>query len=115
MTFDLNKPYRTLGGHEAKVLGTMPDGRLCGWVKIDTGNVYSVDWNTSGALGDRQTHSLDLVNIPETRTVRVWMNVYPNNLGTPYPARGEAELFKRSDRIACIERDITFTVGEGLE
>ena len=58
---------------------------------------------------------LDLVEVREARKVRVWMNVYPNGVGSWYDSRERANAYALASRIACIERELEYYVGEGLE
>lgn len=59
--------------------------------------------------------------VGEKRTVKVWFNVYAakknaegENVAEFIGFRKKRETLDGSDRIACIEREITFEVGEGL-
>jgi len=114
---DLTKPYRTREGYEAAgMIG--PDGRLYGWRKESLGMVAPSVWNADGShIGFPDAHSL--VNVPEKRTVKVWINIYGD--GDKHDGvlwrrdREQADSGAMVGRIACIEREITFTVGEGLE
>lgn len=120
MTLDLTKAYTTRDGREAKVLGTMPDGRLCGWVAAEIPGVYvSAHWAPNGQYG-LEDSGMNLVNVPEKRTVTVWINIGDGDVSSYaiYGSREEADAMSTySDvrRIACIEREITFDVDEGLE
>ena len=53
---------------------------------------------------------------PRTVTRKVWINVYSERWSpsTVYPTKAEADSMATSERIACIEREITFAEGEGL-
>ena len=124
MIFDISKPYRTRDGAEAWAVRsprTMGNGEVfVGWFMRDDGNCAVGSWHQNGFYRSGcEDFGWDLVNVPETRTVKVWLNVYDNDrvgiivahLSRPSANHGAEPL---NNRIACIEREITYTVGEGL-
>lgn len=55
-------------------------------------------------------------NIPETRELDIWINIYPDSLGEVcHSSKEEADRSAVYDRIACIHLRKTYKVGEGLE
>jgi hypothetical protein len=118
MKLDLTKPVTTRDGREAGGWSVGPDGNLFGWANGSDGYTNPAKRYYDGRLlRDKETDS-DLINAPETRSVTVWFNIYERD--SPYamtscqPSREEADKWAQ-DRIACIERSIEFTVGEGLD
>jgi hypothetical protein len=115
---DLSKPYRTRDGREAWAT-VDPNGILVGWIRTQVGigdDREAQLWFSDGrAEYSRLQSSEDLVNIPETITVKVWINMYPVQAGMLYASREAADRYSTPARTACIEREITFTVGEGLD
>jgi hypothetical protein len=117
---DLTKPYRCRNGLEAQAF-PCPDGTLVGWVKERDGAVSHEDWQGDGSYvpGSRELGH-DLINVPQTRTIKVWFNVYSYEddyigFGNVYSTRAAAdEGGIGKDRIACLQRELTFEVGEGL-
>lgn len=115
---DLTKPYRTRNGCEAHVVEG-PDGWLYGYhMGGANGGKSRTWWRPNGAFNPTDDQNeFDLVAVPETRTVKVWMNIYESNAGWfsgAWPSKKEADSNRGGGRIACIEREITYTVGEGL-
>lgn len=119
MSFDISKPYRCRDGRKAKVLGSMPDGRLCGWIMGKGGWYETISWQPDGLLSGGILLGFDPVNVPKIRTVKVWANIYPAGNGAQVFGFGSAaerdSAAYGSGRIAKIEREITSTVGEGLD
>lgn len=72
-------------------------------------------------IRDLMTRPMDYVKPPRTGTVKVWINVYEET--KPYDewrctvghlSRMSADSCRGPARIACVEREITYTIGEGL-
>jgi hypothetical protein len=114
MSFDINKPYRTRDGRKAWAFQT-PFNFLIGVIEGCGDQGYSWFSNGGSRHGDDR---LDLVNTPEKRTVKVWINCYDGhgaeNTAYAYPTRERADGMASDNREACIEREITYEVGEGL-
>ena len=116
--FDINKPYTMRWGGKAQAIAG-PDGRLFGWVQIAEESPRPYCWFADGRVIRGRESSDDLINVPEKRTVKVWINVYApgSNDGdhlVPHMSLEDAQDCSAPGRIACIEREITYTVGEGL-
>ena len=58
---------------------------------------------------------LDLIPVPEKRRVKGWLNVYENGVSVSlHKTKPDADFFRSDGRIACLEIDREFSVGEGL-
>lgn len=123
--FDINKPYTTRGGKKAHawVLPKLDDlgYAFVGYFEDADGEISTGTWTPDGRYNaGEKTTSLDLINVPEKRTVKGWLNAYDDHHGMDlsmvHPSKAQADLHSSSfrKRIACIEREITYTVGEGL-
>ena len=118
---DLTKPYRTRDGREAHAVAG-PDGRLYGWAGQPGSGYDAESWRDDGMYWPEEGISnWDLVNVPETRTVKVQLAYRRTSYGRHYwTAYEDPEHMLRENKtspaqtIACIDREITFTVGEGL-
>lgn len=54
-------PFETTkSGHKVTVLGTMPDGRLCGFISLENRTFFSWDWEEDGACSCNEHTSLVL-------------------------------------------------------
>lgn len=123
MSFDINKPYRCRDGRGAWATA-VPSPQCNGLHFIGiAGESHTAGvviwWNSAGrSWSANGPQPSDLVNFPEKRTVKVWINVrdrsHPSDAFKTYVSRGEADHLAPLDRTACIEREITYTVGEGL-
>lgn len=113
-TFDINKPFKTRDGRNVHLYSKNANGPFPIHGVVD-GNYAPYGWRKDGTFTWHQNHPLDLVNMPERRKVKVWINVYPPGLYACHGLREEADNKAAADRIACIEREIEYTVGEGLE
>ena len=114
---DLTKPVQTRDGNRAGAVRAT-NGRLHGYIETANNCSHGYTWEADGKGGGDPSN--DLVNVPEKRTVKVWINIYPDHYDSPFSGfwrtRHEANTMQGNGRrIACIEREITFTVGEGLE
>jgi hypothetical protein len=120
MSFDPDKPCMTKSGLLVRVLCKDARGPLPIVALIDYGGEYECvgQYDTNGSTPYGNT-SVNLINTPEKRTIKVWFNVYRGesvrqSIGTANFSRAEADNCASENRIACIEREITYTVGEGL-
>lgn len=122
--FDINKPCATRGGHKVRDLHVLTSPIYGGDAiigVIEESDPWVTSWTANGQFdAGVDEHRLDLVNVPEKRTVKGWLNVYDDHHGMDlsmvHPSKAQADLHSSSfrKRIACIEREITYTVGEGL-
>lgn len=109
---DLSKKY-TSNGHP--VIGLVQIGdQLGGWRKQEE-LYHAMRWRLDGVSDDNIRHNLK--EYVEPVTVRVWFNVYNDYVpsGRWFLNRNDADKNCTAGRIACIEREITYTPGEGLQ
>lgn len=115
MKFDPTKPVQTSSGYPARIISTDVKGAYSIVALLDgeNGEVPHL-YNSDGKFYTNETYSLDLVNVPEKKTVRRYINLYPDlSLGD---GSNDAETAKkrRGGRpvLACIEIDITTADGK---
>ena len=111
--FDLTQPYQTREGCEAGGFSEGPDGLLYGWIKLDHRHCIPARRNPDGTSFFK-VYLEDLINIPETRTDTFWLNIYPSGVAI-HKSRRDAVRWGDETRLACVEHDITYTIGEGLD
>ena len=114
MPFDVNKPVQTSKGEEAFATQG-PDNLLYGWYRDGT-RICPGRWDVGGNYygGFDRSTGVRLVNVPQRRFVRVWINAYETNGWGVSLSREDADDTATHFRIACIEREIAFEIGEGL-
>lgn len=120
MALDLTKPVQTRRGGkvtiwDASFKRTDSDVPTVYGKEEFEGIAYSRAWRTDGQWREssRGYNFLDLINVPEKRTLDVWVNIYPD--GAAYWAnRDDADTCAVKDRIACVHIVKEYTVGEGL-
>ena len=129
---DISKPHACRNGLPASAIrhpgvgcdhlaiGTYSNDRIRpGLWALNNGGKWAGDDSSHGGC-QQEDHPLDLVNVPEQRSVKVWINVYRERDGLEWfghPCRTRDSAFSSvggAERIACIEREMTFTIGEGL-
>jgi hypothetical protein len=117
---DWDKPVQTRDGRQVRIYARdgQPGQEIHGATK-DGGYWVPRSWNSQGIFdcGDGGVWDChDLVNVPEKRKVKVVINVYPTMAGayTGSNARKNADCYRQSMAIAVVEREIEYTVGEGL-
>ncbi len=116
MDFDPTKPVQLAGGENARIYKTDCGGQYpihgAFW-PAETGHWVMAQWRADGThpSGGR----LRLVNVPEKRRLKGWVNVYKGYIGGHYETKSLANFWAGERRIACVEIDIEYTVGEGLE
>lgn len=123
-TIDWSKPIQTRDGREAKFLhdfgneGTatrqpifVAVKRLSAWehCTCERNGDY---WE---AVVDSHPCDSDLINVPEKRKVKLCMNVYGSGSVLAHLDQACAEFSRSKGCIAYLEREIEYTVGEGLE
>ncbi len=126
MTFDPNKPVACRDGTRARIICTdaKGSGPIVALVTFEWGEAvvqYGMDGSRYASVDQDK---LDLINIPEKRTLRGWVNVYvQRNCGTLseyfrlHETKEAADTWDKGvvgPRIACIEIVREFTAGEGL-
>jgi len=118
MKFDPTKPVQTRDGRPARVICADARG---GWpiialVEVSEGceetSVHREDGSYNSA--DPQSRR-DLINIPEKRTLDIWVDI--NSFGRltwVHDSKGAANAHPRRDLIACVHIIHEYTVGEGM-
>ena len=69
------------------------------------------------ACKNDETFNDYIENIPEERTLDMYINVYPYGPGCTFPTRERADketAYRDANRIACLRIVHKYTVGEGL-
>lgn len=127
--FDPKRLCTTRDGRKAEILPRKLHSKeetLIAIITTENGDEVVHGFYTDGRwLGDIGETVWDLINIPEKRTLRGWVNVLqdPKHVGMVegawFDTRGEADSAAEGDdiglhRIACIEITREFEEGEGL-
>ncbi|MCA3698464.1 MAG: hypothetical protein IOB84_01570 [Brevundimonas sp.] len=126
MTIDWNKPVQIRGTADdpslhVRILCT--DGPCEKYPVVGVfPNGVPARWGLDGRaetrfLAKNDKYQLDLVNAPEhPKMLKLWVNVYPEgNTGELASSRELADRWATPRRIACVEVNITYRPGEGLE
>jgi hypothetical protein len=113
--FDINKPYTTRDGREVRDLvklsrQTSNQTLYVGVAPDHFGASFVHCWMADGRF--HGSSNSDLINVPEKRTVKVWIVIDGNGDVSAYSVRQRFATYSRP--VAQIEREITYTVGEGL-
>lgn len=122
MTISLDKTYRTECGYEVRLL--MVDGG--GSQPVIGAFKHEFIWRAARWCNDGKymvgaKDDYDLVEVKPVHKIKVWINFNRYSqldhvaVGGAYPNWERANAGGCNDRIACIEREIEFTEGEGLE
>lgn len=111
MSFDINKPYRTRDGRDVSV--HQPTG-CCFFVGIIRGDGrHGRTWSLDGTADTGEQHT-DLVNIPERRTIKVWLWLDGDGYVFCDIAEPNQNGLRKSGARALRALDVNFTIGEGL-
>lgn len=112
---DWTKPIQTRDGRKARVICTdaKKSRSVIVLVENSSGGEHVHDYEDNGShySVNSEAHVLDVINVPEKRTWKGWINVYENGYIEGFPAK---RRLSSEQCITCIERDISYTVGEGL-
>lgn len=110
--FDPTKPYRTRDGREAKIVHTFKNGHLLvivdnkEWHHLHDGRLL---WCST------KDNILDLVNIPEKKTIEFWVSVFPTGVGSfTFRTKPTAQDLKFHGVEACLHFTREYEEGEGL-
>lgn len=126
MSFDISKPYACRNGLPASAIRhpgvgcehlaigtyTTNNHNRAGLWALNNGGKWAGDDSSHGGC-QQEDHPLDLVNVPETRTVKVWLTLEKDGDVSAEPARPTGQYLTRRV-IATREVELTFTIGEGL-
>ena len=105
--------YQTRDGRPVRVLCVDADGDYP-VVALAGGCVYTYTLEGKVLIGTAEGAD-DLIPVPEKRRVKFWVNVYePLRSSVIHADKDNAEASASPDRLACLEIDREFTVGEGL-
>ena len=111
---DINKKYQTRGGQKVRIYCTDGGGDYpVHGATLSRGKWYAVQWTGNGN-GRCADDALDLIEVPETIEIDVWLNVFDDGLVTQWRSKEEADK-QAFSRIACIHLQRTVTKGEGLD
>ena len=116
---DMLKQYRTRDGREVRIYAT--DGKdnypVHGAIKDADGKWVLNCWMLDGAaVNSVNDNFLDLIEVRPRIKRDVWLNVYPDSLGSVCKTREEADRMRpcTHNRIACVKITIDVEEGEGL-
>jgi len=120
MKFDPTKPVQTRGGRTARIICTDARG---GWpiialVESSEGREETSRNGEDGAYSNHPDHPQshhDLVNVPEKRTLDLWINVNADSRTVVgYSSVWRANIDAQGDRVSCVHVIHEYTVGEGM-
>ena len=118
MKLDTTKPVQTRGGLKAEIIRTgINDGAysIAALITLDNGREQVLTFTDNGACNQLGLlKSFDLVNVPEKRTVKTWVNIYDDGSVYANLTKGTSDMISGVGRVACKEITIEFNVGEGL-
>ena len=115
---DPSKQYQTRDGRKVRILcvDAKPPYPVVGIIQDD--NELPESWDENGKYWQQDYpdgHRVDLVEVPEKRRLVGYVNVYENECSRIYKFRRFADENASKSRIACLELNIEYTVGEGLD
>ena len=117
---DPSKQYQTRDGRAVRILCVDAKGHqpVVGLVMDFNGLEKPFTWGLDGSYwfvrSDKSTF-MDLVEVPEKRRLVGFVNVYENECSRIYKFRRFADEIASKSRIACLELDVEYAVGEGLD
>ena len=104
----------TLDGRPVKILGTNGN-TLYAAVHDYQGYWHIVDRRLDGTAGSwASSASNPILEVPETKTLDFWLNVYPGDQIRAYHVKDHADRSASDARIACVHIVQDYKVGEGL-
>lgn len=111
---DWTKPVQTKSGCKVRVLTTEMNAGLpvVGIVTCRDGSESVETWSLEGSFMDTvRTHHYDVVNVPEKRRLKGFVNVYTTFHSSIFPTRDAADdNAVTCRRIACVEIDQEYEV-----
>lgn len=115
---DITKKYRTRDGRDVRIYATDGGGKdhIHGAVKNECGSWVAEQWYGGGKYAHCGVHMKDLIEVKPRIKREVWVNVYPESVGSVCKTREQADkmLPCTHDRIACVRLTIDCEEGEGL-
>jgi hypothetical protein len=114
MTIDFTKPVQTRNGYSVRIIST--DGHQYYPVVGYIGDAKSpAAWGLDGAIfSSLQVNDYDLIQVPEKKTLDVWINIYPTRHRS-HATRKIADDCADFDRIACVHVVQEYTVSSEIE
>lgn len=114
--FDTTKPVQTRDGRKARIICTDAKGKYPLVALVDTEeNEMALNYLQNGKFFSDREHNNDLVNIPETKTVEFWVNVYNDGeVGNAWRTKEDAIGCRDVGLFAVKKVTIEVKEGEGL-
>jgi hypothetical protein len=103
--------YQTRGGRPVRVLCVDAD---CSQPVVAVVDGVPRTFKITGHWLDVNESTMDLIPVPEKRRVKFWVNVYAVGTQQTWTTKDAADSAAGDYRLACLEIDREFTVGEGL-
>ncbi len=108
MSIDWTKPVQTRDGRKVTIYTTTAptEHPVHGYVEGWGGPTF---WTSGGLfLGDAESDE-DLINVPEAPEPKrvVWLNMYLDGVGGPYPTKAAAQKWALEHRVACVRVEWT--------
>ncbi len=117
-TFDPTKPVRTRDGKPARILCTDARGDLpiVALVGAPGESEYVQRFTKDGCAYRNVPLPHDLINVPEKRTLDIWVNIYSDedDIATCFPSVALARKWAHRDRVSCVHIVHEYVVGEGM-
>lgn len=100
MSIDWTKPVQTRDGRKVTIYTTTAPSKypVHGYIE---GWEDPCCWTSGGRLFEDEESDEDLINAPEPKRV-AWVNLYPDQHGSAYKTKAEADEFCAHNRIACV-------------
>lgn len=116
--WEVGKPYPTRGGKTAYVLKTDAPGHypIIGYSE-DGSQSAARSWTSVGKAYSHRDDNADLIfpTPPQPVTLKLWANIYPENMVYLYPTPIKAADGRDHVKcIACVPVEITYIPGQGL-
>lgn len=115
--FDPTKPVQQRCGRAARIICTDAKRResIIALVLQEDGKEVLCSYDKNGNFYSTTESNFDLINIPETKKLKFWVNVYEDgSLGEPRESKQVADFNASNERFACIEIEREVKEGEGL-
>lgn len=120
MKLEVGKFYKTRDGGKAYVAGPNPFTDGAGYCWLGAIELFdTVHWTNCGKFISFEESPHDLVAewIDPSKTVKIngWVNIYPDFVSSHmHPDKAQADKWRVKECIACVEAEIEYTPGQGL-